>query len=837
MSNDSGEVQTSNQGSVEEVCQYVLEISVSTFYSCTDELGKLAENKAQYDAYMRGACRKLVGKGFRALGYADSVITISIAALERDVDKIAEEIFKQYYSVVLGIVGGIVGAYGAPKGLKTEGAVIGAIAGSAAGGDVGAWVYGNLKKACGGGGTGGGGGAGGQKDKWVSSKNDPLALDLDGNGIGFTKNSTYFDMGTDGFAEKATWIGKGDGLLTLDINGDGKINNGSELFGDAMKKKDGTLAKDGFDALTDYDMNKDGKIDADDDIYSKLKVWVDANGDGITDAGELKTLAELGIKQLNLGNTVVNGADQPTGEAVRKQGTFVWENGSQSALNAYALSRDAVDSKETELLPVPDDVKALPDVRGWGNVHSLQQAMVRDASGELKALVVSFANATGITEREQLTEKIMLKWCGADKVDPNSRGGCFDARQLAALEKLFGEPYLGGHGANPNQYQAPILKEIYSKLADELYCELLTKTTALQFIIQPTVDINGKTIGYNLDYAKQMLDGIIAIDQNAGLELLGNYWRVCKAYGYADATNTDCKKYVDFYNGYYAKGGDYLVALFSAAAGNGKMFSDNGYNVIYGTEANIDVVYGTAKNDVIFGLGGGDQLYGFDGDDILVGGDGDDIMIGAVGNDIICGGDGDDTASGGIGNDKLYGGAGNDTLAGDNGDDYIEGGIGDDDIRGGLGNDILYGNSGADIIRGGKGADMMYGGSGSDQYLFATGDGADVISEYDDTGTDVDTAVFDVTREELLISHEGNDVVIRYGNSDKIAIRDWYASESNQIEEFHTSDGYLLLKSNIDTMIQTMAAFEKNNGMSWQTALTERTSETQTILNQFWVKE
>jgi len=62
MSNDSGEVQTSNQGSVEEVCQYVLEISVSTFYSCTDELGKLAENKAQYDAYMRGACRKLVGR-------------------------------------------------------------------------------------------------------------------------------------------------------------------------------------------------------------------------------------------------------------------------------------------------------------------------------------------------------------------------------------------------------------------------------------------------------------------------------------------------------------------------------------------------------------------------------------------------------------------------------------------------------------------------------------------------------------------------------------------------------------------------------------------------------
>ncbi|MEI6287913.1 MAG: hypothetical protein WCP79_15525, partial [Bacillota bacterium] len=83
--------------------------------------------------------------------------------------------------------------------------------------------------------------------EWASSKNDPLALDLDGNGISFTNQSAYFDLDNNGFAERASWIGKTDGLLTLDINGDGKINNGSELFGDAMKKKDGTLAKDGFD--------------------------------------------------------------------------------------------------------------------------------------------------------------------------------------------------------------------------------------------------------------------------------------------------------------------------------------------------------------------------------------------------------------------------------------------------------------------------------------------------------------------------------------------------------------------------------------------------------------
>ncbi|MFA6075012.1 MAG: calcium-binding protein [Negativicutes bacterium] len=491
------------------------------------------------------------------------------------------------------------------------------------------------------GGGGNGPGPGGQKGHWEGSRwiPDPLALDLDGNGISFTKNSAYFDLGTDGFAERATWIGKGDGLLALDKNDDGKINNGSELFGDAMRKKDGTFAKDGFDALADYDINKDGKIDANDEIYSKLKVWVDADGDGITDDGELKTLSELGIKQLNLGNTAGNNVVNATGEALRKQGTFVWENGATSALNEYGLSRDAVDSKETELLPVPDDVKALPDIRGWGNVHSLQQAIVRDASGELKALVISFTNATGKTEREQLAEKIMLKWCGTDKVDPASRGGQMDARQLVALENLFGEAYMGNHGANPAHAQAPILKEIFNKLSDELYCELLIKSTALQFIIQPIVDASGKTTGYNLDYAKQMLDGIIAIDKDAGLELLGNYWRVVKAYGYADATNADYQKYLDFYNNYSAKGTEYQKTLL--------LFSSR------------ESIVGGADADVLTGTSGNDKIYGLAGDDRIAGGMGCDYIEGGAGNDII---EGNGFA------DKLYGGYGRDTYVFDRGD-------------------------------------------------------------------------------------------------------------------------------------------------------------------------
>ena len=213
---------------------------------------------------------------------------------------------------------------------------------------------------------------------YATAKNDPIALDLDGDGVEFVKNGAYFDYDGNKFAERATWLGKDDGWLTRDVNGDGVINDGTELFGDSMKKKDGTLAKNGFDALAEFDDNKDGKIDSSDAIYSQLRVWQDANGNGISDAGELKTLSELGIKQLNPNKTDVNGTEQTNGESKRQEGSFVWNSGVVGQMNGYVINRDVIDSKETELLPVPDDVKALPDIRGWGNVHSLQQAIVRD---------------------------------------------------------------------------------------------------------------------------------------------------------------------------------------------------------------------------------------------------------------------------------------------------------------------------------------------------------------------------------------------------------------------------------------------------------------------------
>lgn len=87
------------------------------------------------------------------------------------------------------------------------------------------------------------------------------------------------------------------------MNGNGTIDNGRELFGDATMKSNGQLATDGFDALADLDSNADGQISAADSAFSSLRLWRDLNQDGISQSGELFTLDDLGIASINVAST------------------------------------------------------------------------------------------------------------------------------------------------------------------------------------------------------------------------------------------------------------------------------------------------------------------------------------------------------------------------------------------------------------------------------------------------------------------------------------------------------------------------------------------------------
>ena len=123
---------------------------------------------------------------------------------------------------------------------------------------------------------------------------DPLIFDLNGDGITLScaEEGVMFDMDNDGIPDKTAWIGSDDGYLVLDADGNGIIDNQSELFG--------THNLGAFDELALHDSNDDGVIDDKDDDYGSLQIWQDLNQDGISQANELHGLDTHGIHEIEL---------------------------------------------------------------------------------------------------------------------------------------------------------------------------------------------------------------------------------------------------------------------------------------------------------------------------------------------------------------------------------------------------------------------------------------------------------------------------------------------------------------------------------------------------------
>jgi hypothetical protein len=123
---------------------------------------------------------------------------------------------------------------------------------------------------------------------YVIPRRDPLVLDLDGDGLELisANGTVLFDHNADGIKTGTGWAAPNDGLLVRDLNGNGTIDSGRELFGIDTIKSNNTFATQGFDALKDLDSNADGFITSADTAFSQLQVWQDLNQDGVSQTGE-----------------------------------------------------------------------------------------------------------------------------------------------------------------------------------------------------------------------------------------------------------------------------------------------------------------------------------------------------------------------------------------------------------------------------------------------------------------------------------------------------------------------------------------------------------------------
>lgn len=169
----------------------------------------------------------------------------------------------------------------------------------------------------------------------------PLILDLDGDGVEtISKNaSIHFDHDGNRFAENTGWVGKDDGLLVWDRNGNGKIDNGGELFGNNTLLANGSKAPNGFLALAELDSNHDGKVDANDVAFAQLRVWKDGDSNAVVSDGELMTLNAAGGQRLNVAFVTQNQTDSQ-GNKHLQAGQYVHTNGSARALTDVWFAAD-----------------------------------------------------------------------------------------------------------------------------------------------------------------------------------------------------------------------------------------------------------------------------------------------------------------------------------------------------------------------------------------------------------------------------------------------------------------------------------------------------------------
>ena len=260
------------------------------------------------------------------------------------------------------------------------------------------------------------------------------------------------------------------------------------------------------------------------------------------------------------------------------------------------------------------------------------------------------------------------------------------------------------------------------------------------------------------------------------------------------------------------------------------VFANGTTNTLAELEILAVTLNGTNQNDAIQGSRHDETINTFQGQDTVSAGSGNDTVnlgngkeqlpnfaFGEGGDDILNGGNGKDILDGGCGDDVLSGGNGKDTLIGQDGNDLLLGGLGDDTIQGGHGDDTID------------------SGGGPDNILFGRGDGQDTLIGNTNNNGDAVQFGTGLTKLDLILARQANDLRVSiYGTQDTVTINNWYSSNLNQTKEFDVTSGERLLTNKVDQLIQAMAGFSAQTGLTWEQGIEQRPQDVQTILAASW---
>ncbi|WPP81632.1 calcium-binding protein [Acinetobacter pittii] len=589
---------------------------------------------------------------------------------------------------------------------------------------------------------------------------DPVVLDLDGDGIETIAANKWagvlFDHDNDGIRTSTGWVGSDDGILVLDRNGDGVINDGSELFGDSVTLKDGSQASNGYAALAEFDSNGDGKVNAEDTNFEQLKVWRDLNQDGVSQTNELFGLTELGIQSLNLNHTNTDTA-LGSDNILAQTGSFETLDGQSHIMGDVNFSFNSIYSSFNNTIELTVEQQQAANLQGIGRVRDLREAAA--LSLELAETLKNYSNAETRSEQYDLLDQLILNWA---KTDPEFKEA--NELQMVSWVKTANE----GIALTPGQastgtlaaplsqesqtmldkihYMLPILNAFSGSKSSQIYYDneadiknvfntinnaymSLKEGIYTGLLYQTRLDDYLAEIELNL----QATDPADLFDYSGIQEKLEQTFITNPEKAFTDLTDL-VNHHPDVLTNWLPEGKELLINYLSKVVDQ-ELWGDLEPKIDLKTFDDLGFIIGTKLDDT---LNGTVQ---------------NDILVSASGNDILNGAAGSDTLVGGSGNDKLYGGAG------------------------------------LDILIGGTGNDNLEGGYHGDTYIFSKGHGQDIITDYSGGYAGDDIIKFtDVKFEEVKFQKEGTDLKLSgYNEDDGITIKGFFNTYYD-IEKFTFSD-------------------------------------------------
>lgn len=663
---------------------------------------------------------------------------------------------------------------------------------------------------------------------------DPLVLDLDGDGIELIAvgaSQAHFDFAGDGFAEKTGWVASDDAILVRDANGNSIVDGASELFGNETQ--------DGFTALRTFDSNDDGRIDANDAVFSTLKLWRDLDGDGVSDSGELFGLSAYNVSAINLANS--HNGNAQGGNVVAFEGNFVFDNGATGTAAAIYFG---VDSTITRWIPpegfvVSPAAEELPNLKGYGLIPDLAYAMSLDQEllAHASAMVVQLY--TGDTDAIRASfESLLLEWAGVDGVPGGPAGSYLDPRHTAFLEKYFGSPFEGPITSSFGRTIEDTFGDVFSTLLTRFISQ--SSTSALALGVDPVLVAESPfgslwPVRYDLGsdrlhVSEQVLDSMFQRIPDAGSARMEYTMKALLAleglqYEYYDRNRYTWESAV--------------TAALNAASGDDPVLAslvDDGLLLLGGNDA--DVLQGRTLDDTLVGGRGDDTLRGDVGDDtyLFTRGDGNDQIVdegfgwetpsdrlvftdivAADVNLVLSGADvivnvRESSTGAGDGSSIVLVAALSDAGSSVRGVDQIlfadgevwtrsdfislvRGGIhgdkGNNTIIGTVAGETITGLGGNDTLEGGADNDNLNGGAGNDAFVYASGDGNDVIEDAKSL-TDVDTLkLTDLNAGDIELARQDKTLTVKILSTGEVITveKQFWQNENWGIEKITFADG------------------------------------------------